>query len=196
MTKILTILSTILLAVSISSAQTVWVDDPAHSQVSFSVAHLVIAEVTGRFKEFTVTLQQTAKNDFAGSILEASIKTASVDTENEGRDKHLRSDDFFNAEKFPDITFKSTAIEKTGTDTYKVSGDLTIRDITKPVVFEARYTGQVKDPWGNQKIGFKATASVNRFDYGLKWDKAIETGGLVAGDVVNITLLMEMAQRK
>ncbi|MBP1691624.1 MAG: YceI family protein [Bacteroidetes bacterium] len=196
MTKILTILSTILLAVSISSAQTVWVDDPAHSQVSFSVAHLVIAEVTGRFKEFTVTLQQTAKNDFAGSILEASIKTASVDTENEGRDKHLRSDDFFNAEKFPEITFKSTAIEKTGTDTYKVSGDLTIRDITKPVVFEARYTGQVKDPWGNQKIGFKATASVNRFDYGLKWDKAIETGGLVAGDVVNITLLMEMAQRK
>jgi len=196
MTKILTILSSILLAVSISSAQTVWVDDPAHSQVSFSVAHLVIAEVTGRFKEFTVTLQQTAKNDFAGSILEATIKTASVDTENEGRDKHLRSDDFFNAEKFPDITFKSTAIEKTGTDTYKVSGDLTIRDITKPVVFEARYTGQVKDPWGNQKIGFKATASVNRFDYGLKWDKAIETGGLVAGDVVNITLLMEMAQRK
>jgi len=196
MTKILTILITILLAVSVSSAQTVWVDDPAHSQVSFSVAHLVIAEVTGRFNDFTVTLQQTAKDDFAGSILEATIKTASVDTENEGRDKHLRSDDFFNAEKFPEITFKSTAIEKSGTDTYKVSGDLTIRDITKPVVFEARYTGQVKDPWGNQKIGFKATASVNRFDYGLKWDKAIETGGLVAGDVVDITLLMEMAQRK
>jgi polyisoprenoid-binding protein YceI len=196
MTKILTILITILLAVSVSSAQTVWVDDPAHSQVSFSVAHLVIAEVTGRFKDFTVTLQQTAKDDFAGSILEATIKTASVDTENEGRDKHLRSDDFFNAEKFPEIMFKSTAIEKSGTDTYKVSGDLTIRDITKPVVFETRYTGQVKDPWGNLKIGFKATASVNRFDYGLKWDKALETGGLVAGDVVDITLLMEMAQRK
>ncbi|MCC6398772.1 MAG: polyisoprenoid-binding protein [Bacteroidetes bacterium] len=196
MTKLLTLLSTIVLAVSGSVSQTVWVDDPAHSQVSFSVAHLVIAEVTGRFKEFTVTLQQTAKEDFTGSILEATIKTASVDTDNEARDKHLRSDDFFNAEKFPEITFKSTSIEKSGTDTYKVIGNLTIRDVTKPVVFEARHTGQVKDPWGNVKIGFKATASVNRFDYGLKWDKAIETGGLVAGDVVDITLLMEMAQRK
>jgi len=196
MKNLLAVVSALGLTLSASAAEPVWVSDPAHSQVMFSVSHLVIAEVTGKFKEFDVTLLQTSPTDFTGSTLSATIKTASVDTENEQRDNHLRSDDFFNAEKFPVITFKSRSVDKAGSDTYKISGDLTIRDITRPVVLEAKYAGQVKDPWGNLKLGFKATTSVNRFDFGLKWDKAIETGGLVAGDVVDITLNMELAQRK
>jgi polyisoprenoid-binding protein YceI len=196
MKNLLAVVSALGLTLSASAAEPVWVSDPAHSQVMFSVSHLVIAEVTGKFKEFDVTLLQTSPTDFTGSTLSATIKTASVDTDNEQRDNHLRSDDFFNAEKFPVITFKSRSIDKAGSDTYKISGDLTIRDVTRPVVLEAKYAGQVKDPWGNLKLGFKATTSVNRFDFGLKWDKAIETGGLVAGDVVDITLNMELAQRK
>jgi polyisoprenoid-binding protein YceI len=184
------------LAATGASAQTTWNLDNAHSAVKFSVTHMVIAEVPGNFREFTVTFTQKGSADFTGSALAATIKTASINTDNEGRDKHLRSDDFFSAEKFPTITFTSTSFEKTGTDTYAIKGDLTIRDVTKPAVLTARYTGTVKDPWGNTKIGFKATTSINRFDYGLKWNKAVEAGGLVVGETVDITLLMEFAQAK
>jgi len=165
------------LVASGASAETTWKLDNAHSAVKFSVTHMVIAEVPGNFREFDVTFTQKGSTDFAGSSLAATIKTASINTDNEGRDKHLRSDDFFNAEKFPAITFKSTSFEKTGTDTYIIKGELTIRDVTKPVVLTGRYTGTVKDPWGNTKIGFKATTAINRFDYGLKWNKALEAGG-------------------
>jgi polyisoprenoid-binding protein YceI len=186
----------LVLAVSGAVAQTTWKLDNAHSAVKFSVTHMVIAEVPGNFREFDVTFTQKGTADFAGSSLTATIKTASINTDNEGRDKHLRSDDFFNADKYPAITFKSTSFEKTGTDTYVIKGDLTIRDVTKPVVLNARYTGTVKDPWGNIKIGFKATTAINRFDFGVKWNKAVEAGGLVVGETVDITLLMEFAQAK
>jgi polyisoprenoid-binding protein YceI len=178
-----------------TSQATTWKQDAAHSQVKFSVTHLVISEVTGSFKDFDVTLTQGA-TDFAGSTLEATIKTSSVNTENDARDKHLRSDDFFNAEKYPDITFKSTAFEKTGNDTYAIKGNLTIRDVTKPVVLEAKFLGQVTDPWGNLKVGFKATGSINRTDFGVKWNKALETGGLVVSDKVDLTFLMELQKQK
>lgn len=185
----------LLFGLSLTTAQTIWNSDLSHSRVDFSVSHLVIAEVTGRFTQFEVTLQQE-KEDFSDSKLEATIKTASINTDSEGRDKHLRSDDFLNAEKFPDITFKSTSFVKTGKDTYKVTGDLTIRDVTKTVVLDTKYNGSVTDPRGNVKSAFKATSSVNRFDYGVKWNKAIETGGLVAGDTVTITLLVELGKQK
>ncbi|MBK7256824.1 MAG: polyisoprenoid-binding protein [Ignavibacteriae bacterium] len=187
---------TLVLAISGAVAQTTWKLDNAHSAVKFSVTHMVIAEVPGNFREFDVTFTQKGTADFAGSSLSATIKTASINTDNEGRDKHLRSDDFFNADKFPAITFTSTSFEKTGTDTYVIKGDLTIRDVTKPVVLNARYTGTVKDPRGNTKIGFKATTAINRFDFGVKWNKAVEAGGLVVGETVDITLLMEFAQAK
>jgi polyisoprenoid-binding protein YceI len=174
---------------------TTWKQDQAHSQVKFSVTHLVISEVEGTFKDFDVTLTQNGA-EFAGSTLEASIKTASVTTENEMRDKHLKSDDFFNAEKYPTMLFKSNAFEKTGENTYRITGTLTIRDVTKPIVLEAKFLGQVTDPWGNQKAGFKATGSINRFDYGIKWNKAVEAGGLVVSDKVDITLLMELQKQK
>jgi len=185
----------LLFGLSLSTAQTIWKSDLSHSRVDFSVSHLVIAEVTGRFTQFDVTLQQ-GKDDFSDAKLEATIKTASINTDNEGRDKHVRSDDFLNAEKFPEIKFQSTSFTNMGNNAYKIAGDLTIRDVTKPVVLETKYNGSVTDSRGNVKSAFKATTSINRFDYGVKWNKAIETGGLVAGDTINVTLLVELGIQK
>lgn len=168
----------------------VWTLDKAHSQVNFSVSHLVVAEVTGGFNEFDVTFE-SAKEDFSDANITASIRTASIDTENEKRDGHLRADDFLNAEKFPLITFKSTGIEKTGDGRFNIKGDLTIRDVTKPVVLETQFRGTIKDPWGGTRAGFKATTTIDRFDFGVKWNAAVESGGLVAGKDVEITLLIE-----
>ena len=172
------------------SAQTTWIADKAHSQVTFSVTHLLITEVTGRFRDFDITFQN-ANDDFSEGSIDIRIGAASIDTDIEKRDNHLRSDDFLNAEKFPNITFKSKSIEKMGKNTYKITGVLTIRDVTKSVVLDATYNGTVTDPWGVTKAGFKATTAINRFDYGVKWNKVMETGGLVAGETVKIILLVE-----
>jgi polyisoprenoid-binding protein YceI len=170
----------------VSFAQSAWTLDKSHSGVKFSVRHMVISDVEGSFKDYDVTFKSD-KEDFTDAVIEATIKSASISTDNEGRDKHLRSDDFFNAESFPMITFKSSKFEKTGATTYKIHGDLTIRDVTKPVVFEAIYGGQQKTQRGTV-TGWKATLTINRFDYNLKWDRAIEAGGLVVGPDVTITV--------
>ncbi|MCZ6776874.1 MAG: YceI family protein [Ignavibacteria bacterium] len=172
------------------SAQTTWIADKAHTQITFSVTHLLISEVTGRFSDFDVTFHD-ANEDFTDGTIRVTIRTASINTGIEKRDNHLKSDDFLGAEKFPNITFESTLIEKTGKDTYKITGDLTIRDVTKSVVLDAKHNGTVTDPWGVTKAGFKATTSINRFDFGVKWGAALEAGGLVAGETVVLTLLME-----
>lgn len=184
-----------LLATSGNAQMTTWSLDKFHSQVKFSVSHLVIAEVTGRFTDFHVKFQHPG-DDFTKANIEATIKTASISTDVEKRDNHLRSDDFLNAEKYPVITFKSNSIEKTGEDTYGIKGDLTIREVTKPVVLDTKFNGTIKDPRGNIKAGFKATTTINRFDYGVKWNAATEAGGLVAGKEVEITLLMEFSKNK
>ncbi|HTX99969.1 MAG TPA: YceI family protein [Bacteroidota bacterium] len=190
------VMSALVLVSSAALGQgTAWRMDPAHSKVEFGVKHMVISEVTGIFKEFDATLS-SSKPDFTDAVFSANIKTASVSTDNTMRDNHLRSDDFLNAEKYPAITFKSTRVEKTGDDSYKVYGDLTIRDVTKPVILDTKLNGVIKDPMGNQRAGFTATTSINRFDYGVKWNRAIETGGLIAGDKVTITLNMEFVAPK
>jgi len=191
----LAILTVLFVVLNVQAETTVWVADKAHSEVKFSVSHMVIAEVTGRFKEFDVTVRQNG-DSFTDSEVEAVIKTNSIDTEVERRDNHLRSDDFLNAEKYPTMVFKSTSIEKTGRNTYKINGNLTIRDVTKQVVLEALFRGEIKDGRGNLKRGFKATTIINRFDFGANWNKTVETGGLIAGDDVEITLLMEFNQQK
>jgi polyisoprenoid-binding protein YceI len=178
-----------------AAAAETWKADPVHSQVQFSVTHMVVSEVQGRFNEFEVTLTQGGP-DFAGSTVEATIKTATVNTENAMRDRHLRSDDFFNAEKFPLITFKSTKFEKTGDNTFAITGDLTIRDVTKPVVLATKFTGIVTDPYGVVRAGFKATTTIKRKEFGVKYNQALETGGLVVSDDVTITLLMELTKQK
>ncbi|HUL43957.1 MAG TPA: YceI family protein [Bacteroidota bacterium] len=179
---------------SVLSAQSVWKLDKAHSKIDFSVTHMLVAEVDGRFTDFDGTVT-SSKSDFRDAKIDVTIKTASITTDNDFRDKHLRSDDFFNAEKYPEIKFHSTSIEKTGDNTYKIAGDLTIRDTTKTVVLNAKYNGQVV-AGGVTKAAFKATTTINRFDYGVHWNKTIETGGLVVGKDVDITLLLELNKQE
>jgi polyisoprenoid-binding protein YceI len=181
----------ILGAGSLPAQKTGWTLDKAHSSIGFSVRHMVISEVTGNFKDFDISFT-SSKDDYSDAIVDASIKVASINTDNERRDGHLKTDDFFNAEKFPLIKFKGTSFEKVGENKYKIIGDLTIRDVTKKVSFDAVYNGTIKAPWGATVSSWKATLAINRFDYGLKWNKAIESGGLIAGDTVTITLNLEL----
>jgi polyisoprenoid-binding protein YceI len=172
-----------------------WKADPPHSRVMFTVTHMLVSEVNGRFTDFDLVLKQ-GKDDFSGSSVEATIKTASVSTDNEMRDKHLRSDDFFNAEKYPVITFKSTSFDKTGDNTYRIKGNLTIRDVTKEVTLEAKLLGTVVDQRGSTRVGFKVTTTINRFDYGVRWDRTLDQGGLVVSNDVAITITTELIKQK
>ena len=167
-----------------------WKVDKVHTSVGFAVRHMVISEVTGNFKDFNITVS-TSTDDFSDAVIDATIKVASIDTDNERRDNHLESDDFFNAEKFPEIKFRSTSFEKVGENKYNITGDLTIRDITKKVTFDATLNGMLKTSRG-VLAAWKATISINRFDFGLKWNRTIEAGGLIAGETVNITLVLEL----
>ncbi|MCA6381125.1 MAG: YceI family protein [Cytophagales bacterium] len=169
-------------------AQTNWTLDKGHSSVAFSVAHMVVSETTGNFKDFDVKAVSKSE-DFVGAEVEFTAKTASVFTDNEKRDGHLKSDDFFNAEKFPEIKFKGTIVKEGGK--YLLKGNLTMRDVTKPVTFDLTYGGKVK-AYGGEKAGFKFTGKVNRQEFGLKFNKALEGGGLVVGDEVEFTCKIEL----
>jgi len=194
MKKAMMVFLAAVLVVSAATANS-WKVDGSHSKVEFNVTHLMISDVTGRFTQFDVTLKQ-GKEDFSGSTVEAVIKTASVTTDNDGRDKHLKGDDFFNAEKFPEMKFVSTAFEKTGNNTYRIPGTLTIRDVSKPVVLEGKFLGSTKDPWGNTKIGFKATTTINRQEFGVKWNKSLDAGGVVVSDDVEVPLAIQFVGEK
>jgi polyisoprenoid-binding protein YceI len=170
-----------------------WTLDKAHSNIGFSVKHMVISRVTGNFRKFDVTFNST-KDDFTDGYVEAVIDVASINTDNEKRDQHLQSDDFFNAAKFPQIKFKSSSFQKVGGSKYKITGAMTMRDVTKQVTFDAEYNGTVKSPWGATVCSWTVTTAVNRFDYNLKWSKAIETGGLIVGDMVAITMDLEFTK--
>lgn len=170
-----------------------WELDLAHTSVQFAVKHMVISEVTGKFNEFSGKVIMS-EDDYTGAQIEGSVKIGSINTDNERRDGHLKSEDFFYAEKYPKMTFKSTKVEKTGTDTYQISGDLTIRGVTKTVVFDAKLGGTIT-AFGNQRMGWQATATINRFDFGLNWDKAIEIGGLIVGETVRININTEFVKQ-
>ena len=174
-----------------SSGQTSnWVLDKVHSNVLFSVTHLVVSDVEGSFKSFDGSMQAT-KPDFSDAVINFTVDVSSVSTDNEMRDKHLKSDDFFNADKFPQMKFSSTSFQPLGNNKYKLSGNLTIRDVTKPVTFDVNYGGQV-NAMGGTHAGFKAKTTINRLDYNLKWDKTTEAGGLVVGHDVDITINVDM----
>jgi polyisoprenoid-binding protein YceI len=174
------------------TAQSEWKFDKVHSSVTFSVRHMVISNVSGNFKDFSVVLK-SEKEDFSDATVEGTIQVASISTDNDNRDKHLKSDDFFNAEKFPEIKFKSTKFEKLDDNKYKITGDLTMRDVTKEVIFDAVLNGTLKIDKGLLSA-WKATTTVNRFDYNLKWSKTVETGGLIVGQDVTITLNLELSK--
>ena len=172
-------------------AQSTWTLDKSHSKVGFSVTHMVVAETEGQFKAFDINVNAPT-DDFNGASVEFTAQVASIDTENERRDGHLKGEDFFNAEKYPDIKFKGKLEKVSGK--YQLKGDLTIRETTKPVTLDVTYGGNVK-AFGGERAGFKATGSIKRFDYGLKWDKTIEDGSLVVGDEVQIIAKIELQKK-
>ncbi len=178
-----------------SFAQTVWNIDASHSAVRFTVPHMMVSEVEGNFKKFTGKI--TAKDvNFTDAKVEFSVDVNSISTDDEGRDKHLKADDFFAAEKYPTMTFKSTSFKKVKGNKYLVEGDLTVRNITKHIKIAVTYGGTVKDPWGNTKAGFKAQFVIDRQQYGLSFNKALETGGALVGNDVTIDLKFELALAK
>ncbi|MCD4839875.1 YceI family protein [Neobacillus sedimentimangrovi] len=170
--------------------KTKWILDPAHSSVDFSVRHMMITNVKGTFHTFHAELEADPTDLTTANII-FSVHTSSVDTRNKDRDAHLVSADFFDAENYPTITFKATKIERIKEDEYKITGDFTLRGITKEETFVVTFEGQGKDPWGNVKAGFSATGTINRSDYGLVWNAALETGGVLVGDQVKINLQIQ-----
>lgn len=178
---------------SISSAAS-WNVDVAHSSVGFSVRHMVVSKTKGNFDEFTGKIEFDGKDVAAGSV-EFTVQTASVDTDDEKRDEHLRSADFFEAETYPVMTFKSKKITATGTK-FKMVGDLTIKDVTKEVTFDCEFSGALDDPWGNTRAGFSASSKIDRKEFNIAFGKVMDNGGLVVGDEVTIEVELELIKAK
>ena len=170
-----------------------WAVDLSHSSVEFSVKHMMISKVKGAFNEFSANIEADP-TDLTTANLDFSVNVASVDTRSVDRDAHLRSADFFDIENHPSMTFKSTSIKNNGDSEYEVTGDLTIRAITRPEKFEVTFEGQGKDPWGNEKVGFSADGKIKRSDYGLTWNAALETGGVLVGDQIKIALQVQASK--
>jgi polyisoprenoid-binding protein YceI len=179
------------MSVAVQSQTSTWNIDPVHSVAEFKVRHMMISNVKGRFavRQGLLVLDDA---DLTKSRVEVSLDAASVNTHEPQRDAHLKSAEFFEVDKFPALSFKSTRVARTGDGELDVTGDLTIRDVTRSVVFKVEGpSGPTKDPWGNTRLGVAATAKINRKDFGLAWNAALETGGFVVGDEVAISLEAE-----
>ena len=172
---------------AVASAVQTYAADPTHSEVGFTVRHMVVSKVRGQFSKFSATIA-IPEGSAIPSSFEATIDAASITTREENRDNHLRSADFFDVEKYSDITFKSQSIEKKNENEFTVTGLLTIRDVTKAVTFTSIAQRLGKDPWGNQRVGFEATLRVAREDFGLTWNQALEAGGVLVSSNVDINL--------
>jgi polyisoprenoid-binding protein YceI len=163
-----------------------WVVDPVHSSVGFEVKHMMISTVRGHFREFEGTLE--AAEDYHDSHVWGSVQAASIDTNNPDRDAHLRAPDFFDAERYPEIRYESTAIEHVDLGTYRVTGDLTIKDITREVEVEANVEGAAVDPWGKDRVGIAVRGTIDRTEFGLTWQQPLASGGLLVGEQVALRL--------
>ncbi|SFQ25454.1 YceI family protein [Parafilimonas terrae] len=168
--------------------------DASHSEIGFKVKHLVISTVSGNFSKFDATME-AEKSDFTDASISFEADVDSISTKSEQRDGHLKSDDFFNAEKHPKITFKSTSIEKKDDNEYILHGDLTIRDVTKNIALKVEHGGSVLDPWGQTREGFELTGKISRKEFGLKWHALTEAGGAVVGDEVRLLINVEMVKQ-
>lgn len=168
--------------------------DPDHSTIEFRVAHMVVSKTTGRFADYAGFIEMDPEATTVKAI-EAVIKTASVTTNHQKRDGHLRSEDFFNVEKYPTVTYKMKSYRKTG-DEYTAVGDLTLLGVTKEITLLGNYNGVTKDPWGNIRAGFTAEGKLNRKDFGMNWNKTLDNGGLVVGDEIAIKLDIECIKAK
>ncbi|TVR77073.1 MAG: polyisoprenoid-binding protein [Chitinophagaceae bacterium] len=165
--------------------RTKWILDPSHSELLFKVKHLMITNVKGEFRKFSGDAISNG-NDFSSAQVNLTIEAPSIFTNNDDRDKHLKSDDFFDVENHSTLQFKSKSLEKTGDDEYKLKGDLTIKGVTKEVLLDVEFGGINKDPWGAEKAGFSVNGKINRKEWGLNWNAALETGGVLVGEEVKI----------
>lgn len=172
------------------ATQTKWVIDPTHSEVAFKIKHLMISNVKGNFSQFEATAL-TNGDDFSSAEIDVNINAASINTGVADRDGHLKSPDFFDAEKYPVMTFKSKSFSGSG-DEYVLEGDFTIKDVTKPVTLNVEFGGLMTDPWGNVKAGFTIEGKINRKDFGLNWNAALEAGGVLVGEEVKLSAEIEM----
>lgn len=177
-----------------AAGTSIWTIDPAHTNVEFAVRHLMIATVKGRFADVAGTLTLDER-DSTRSTVAVRIRAASIDTRVEQRDQHLRSADFFDVERYPELTFTSTRIALDGGG-YRVTGDLTMHGVTRAVELRATEEGRTRDPWGNDRVAFSASTTLNRKDFGLGWNQLLETGGVVVGDEIRIALDVELVLRQ
>ena len=177
-----------------TTTATFWTIDPMHSEVQFKVKHLVISTVTGSFGQYEGTVE-TVGDDFTDAKISFSADVNSISTGNEQRDGHLKSNEFFDAEKFPKLTFTSTSITKTGDDTYALVGDLTIRDVTKSVTLKVEHGGQMQDFYGQTKAGFEIVGTIKRKEFGLTWDGVTEAGGVVVSDDVKLVMNIQLTKQ-
>ncbi|MCC6550290.1 MAG: YceI family protein [Ignavibacteriaceae bacterium] len=175
-------------------AKSVWAVDPTHSEIGFKVKHMMFTNVSGKFNSFEASVENE-DDKFETSKISFSADTTSIDTANTDRDAHLRSADFFEVEKFPKLSFVSTEIKKVEDNQYKVSGDFTIRDVTKSITLDAEYSGLMKDPWGNTKAAFSLSGKISRKDFGLLWNAALETGGVLVSDEVKLLSEVQLVKK-
>jgi len=171
--------------------KTKWNVDAAHSEIGFSVKHMMISKAKGTFNDFDANIEMDP-NNLEDASIEFTIDVKSIDTKNEDRDNHLRSDDFFDVDNYPKITFNATDIKKKSEEQYDVTGDLTMRGTTKPVTFDITFGGEQTDPWGNTVAGFSGETSINRKEFGLTWNATLEKGGVLVGEDVKINLELEL----
>ncbi|UVD79066.1 YceI family protein [Myroides albus] len=171
----------------------IWNIDPTHSEIGFKVKHMMFTNVSGKFNEFTSTIESKSDN-FEDSLIAFNAKVDSVDTNNTERDNHLKSADFFETDKFKEIKFTSTEIEKVADTTFKVTGLLTIKGVSKSVSFDAEYSGVLTDPWGNTKIGLSLKGKINRKEFGLTWNAALETGGVLVAEDIKLFAEVQFAK--
>lgn len=171
-----------------------WTVDKDHSEIKFKVKHMKITNVTGSFNDFDVQVE-TEDEDFSNAEISFSAKASSIDTDNEKRDEHLKSEDFFDAENHPEIKFKASGYEKTGDDSFKLKGDLTMKGKTNEVTLNGEFGGVGKDPWGNTKAGFSLEGKIDRTDFGLNWNQALESGGVLVSKEVKIMAEVQLAKK-
>lgn len=171
-----------------------WNLDTSHSRIGFAVKHMMVSTVRGEFKAYTGSLQLD-EADFTKSVITGEIDVASIDTRDEGRDGHLKSADFFDVENHPKMTFKSTRIEAKGGNDYVIYGDLTIRGVTREIAVSTEYSGKHQNPWGSTVTGFSGSATINRKDFGLEWNVALETGGILVGEKVKLEIEVELTHQ-
>lgn len=175
-------------------AKSTWAIDPTHSEIGFKVKHMMFTNVSGKFNTFTATIENE-DNQFETSTIHFEAEISSIDTNNADRDNHLKSADFFDAEKFPKLSFKSSAVKKISENEFEIEGELTVKDVTKTITLATEYSGLMLDPWGNTKAGLSIAGKINRKEFGLTWNAALETGGVLVGEEVKLFVEVQLLKQ-